>query len=441
MTRNIQAATPAAAAAATAAAPAASAAKPGARLLTLQNAIAAALLVGAAGVAWTMLAPSGEQVTEDAYVDGNVVQVTPQVAGSVTSISADNTDYVKAGQVLVQLNDVDARLALARAEAQLSKAVRQVRVQFSTVAQMQAQVRQRASDLSRAEADQARRRELAGSGAVSGEDVHHADDAVQAARAALNAAEQQVASASALVDQTSIASHPDVQAAIAQLRDAYVAAARTALRAPVSGNVAKRSVQLGQRVGAGAALMSIVPPEQMWVNANFKESQLGAIRIGQQVVLTADVYGKAVRYTGKVIGQDAGTGSAFSLLPAQNATGNWIKVVQRVPIRIALDSKELAAHPLKLGLSMQVAVDTRNSSGAVAVGVVSSRDAYQTDIFDRELEQADQLVQRIIAANSGGMPAATSLAAGSGAHSAAAAAQARAQAQPPALTNRQAQVN
>jgi membrane fusion protein (multidrug efflux system) len=303
--------------------------------------------------------------------------------------------------VLVQLNGVDAQLALARAEAQLSKAVRQVRVQFANVAQMQATVRQRAVDLARASADQARRRELAGSGAVSGEDIVHADDAAKSASAALAAAEQQAASASALVDQTSISSHPDVLAAIAQLRDAYVASARTTLRAPVSGNVAKRTVQLGQRVGAGAALMSIVPPEQMWVNANFKESQLGAIRIGQRAVLTADVYGKAVSYTGRVIGQDAGTGSAFSLLPAQNATGNWIKVVQRVPIRIALDQKQLAAHPLKLGLSMHVAVDTRDSSGPVAVGSISTRAAYQTDVFDRELELADQLVQRIIAANGG----------------------------------------
>ncbi len=377
-------------------------AKPPAKLLNVQNVVAAALLAGAAGVAWTMLAASSEQVTEDAYVDGNVVQVTPQVAGSVTAIAADNTDYVKAGQVLVQLNGVDAQLALARAEAQLSKAVRQVRVQFANVGQMQANVKQRAADLARAEADQARRRELAGSGAVSGEDIVHAEDAAKSARAALTAAEQQAAGANALVDQTSVTSHPDVQAAIAQLRDAYVASARTTLRAPVSGNVAKRNVQLGQRVGAGAALMSIVPPEQMWVNANFKESQLGAIRIGQPAVLTADVYGKAVRYTGRVIGQDAGTGSAFSLLPAQNATGNWIKVVQRVPIRIALDQKELAAHPLKLGLSMHVEVDTHDGSGAVAMDSISTRAAYKTDVFDRELEQADQLVQRIIAANGGG---------------------------------------
>ncbi|MFZ6648985.1 efflux RND transporter periplasmic adaptor subunit [Undibacterium sp. TJN25] len=371
-------------------------------LLNAQNVVIAALLIGAAGAAWAMLAPTGKQVTEDAYVEGNVVQVTPQLSGSVTQIGADNTDYVNAGQVLVQLNEVDAQLALSRASAQLSKAVRQVRVEFANVGQYRANVTLRATDLSRAEADLARRHDLAGNGAISGEDMHHAEDAVKTARASLSVAEQQLASASALVDQTDISSHPEVQAAISQLRDAYIASVRTTLRAPVSGLVTKRNVQLGQRVSAGAALMSIVPPEQMWVNANFKESQLGEIRIGQPVTLSADVYGKAVRYSGRVIGQDAGTGNAFSLLPAQNATGNWIKVVQRVPIRIALDPKELAAHPLKLGLSMHVAVDTNNRSGPVAMNTVAGRAAYTTDVFQHELEQADQLVERIVAANGGG---------------------------------------
>jgi membrane fusion protein (multidrug efflux system) len=366
-----------------------------------QAAIAVALLAGAAITACSMLAPSGKQVTEDAYVDGNVVQLTPQISGSVISIGADNTDYVRAGQVLVQLNEVDAQLALARAEAQLSKAVRQVRAQFSNADQFRANVRLRAADLARAEADLARRRGLAESGAISDEEVRHAQDAVSTAHAALTVAEQQQAGAGALVDRTSIADHPDVQAAIAQLREAYVASARTTLRAPVSGLVTKRNVQLGQRVNAGAALVSIVPPEQMWVNANFKESQLGDIRIGQAVTLWADVYGKSVRYGGRVAGQDAGTGSALALLPAQNATGNWIKVVQRVPIRIALEPAQLAAHPLKLGLSMHVEVDTADRSGAVAMHTVAARPAYTTDVFDHELLQADRLVERTIASGKG----------------------------------------
>jgi membrane fusion protein (multidrug efflux system) len=361
----------------------------------------AALLVGSAAVAWWLLMPSTHEVTEDAYVEGNVVQVTPQLNGSVTAIGADNTDYVKAGQVLVQLNQVDAQLALARAEAQLARAVRQVRAQFASASQGQANIVLRRADVARAETDLARRSSLAGSGAVSGEDISHAEDAVRTARAALTVAEQQSLSSSALTDQTSVASHPDVLAASAQLRDAYVAAHRTTLRAPVSGLVTRRNVQLGQRVAAGTALMSIVPPEQMWVSANFKESQLTGIRIGQPVELRADVYGKTVRYHGRVAGLDAGTGSAFALLPAQNATGNWIKVVQRVPVRIALDAKELAAHPLKIGLSMRVAVDTTQRSGALAASTASGRPAWRTAVFDGELEQAAHRAGQVIAANMG----------------------------------------
>jgi membrane fusion protein (multidrug efflux system) len=359
---------------------------------------AAVLVASVAGAVWLMNSNPGSQATEDAYVEGNIIQVTPQIGGSVTMIAADNTDFVKAGQPLVRLNDVDAQLAVSRAEAQLSRAVRQVRVQFANATQNKANVTLRATELSRVQSDLARRQQLAHSGAVSGEDVHHAEDAVKVAQAALSVAEQQLASSQALVDQTSIASHPDVQAAITQLRDAYVAAARTTVRAPASGYVSKRNVQIGQRVNAGSAVMSIVPPEQMWVNANFKESQLRHIHIGQSVELMADVYGKSVRYSGRVIGQEAGTGSAFSLLPAQNASGNWIKVIQRVPVRIALDPKQLAEHPLKLGLSMRVTVDT----GAPAANAASvPATAYRTDVFEHELQDADEAIARIIAANVG----------------------------------------
>jgi membrane fusion protein (multidrug efflux system) len=358
------------------------------------------LAASVAGAAWLMNANPGSQSTEDAYVEGNIIQVTPQVGGSVTMIAADNTDFVKAGQPLVRLNDVDAQLAVSRAEAQLSRAVRQVRVQFANAVQGKANVTLRATDLARVQADLARRQQLAHTGAVSGEDVRHAEDAVKAAQAALTVAEQQLASSQALVDQTSIASHPDVQAAVSQLRDAYVASARTTVRAPASGYISKRNVQIGQRVNAGSAVMSIVPPEQMWVNANFKESQLRQIRIGQPVELVADVYGKSVRYAGRVIGQEAGTGSAFSLLPAQNASGNWIKVVQRVPVRIALDPKQLAEHPLKVGLSMHVVVDTTQPGSAS----VPATTAYRTDVFEHELKDADAAIARVIAANIGGTP-------------------------------------
>lgn len=362
-------------------------------------AAAAILLAGVGAAAWMMGSTPRSESTEDAYVEGNIVQVTPQVGGSVTMIAADNTDFVKAGQPLVHLNEVDAQLAVARAEAQLSRAVRQVRVQFANATQQKANVALRATDLAKVQADLARRQQLSSTGAVSGEDVRHAEDAVKAAQAAMTVAEQQLASSQALVDQTSIASHPDVQGAVAALRDAYVAANRTTVRAPVSGYVSKRNVQIGQRVNAGSAVMSIVPPEQMWVSANFKESQLRHIRAGQAVELVADVYGRSVRYKGRVIGQEAGTGSAFALLPAQNASGNWIKVVQRVPVRIALDQKQLAEHPLKLGLSMRVQVNT--ASAAAPAAVAAAGKGYQTDVFAHELEDVDAAVARIIAANVG----------------------------------------
>ncbi len=368
-----------------------------------KRAILTASAVALLAAGWWLWAPdAGSVATEDAYVEGHVVQVTPQVAGSVVAIGADNTDYVQAGQVLVRLNDVDAKLAVARAEAQLAKAVRQVRAQFAGAGQAGSTIVLRRADLDKASADLARRRELEHSGAVSGEDVRHAEDAVKVARAALAAAEQQGVAANALVDRTTVDSHPDVQAAAAQLRDAYVALERTTLRAPVHGLVARRAVQLGQRVAPGAALMAVVPPEQVWVGANFKEAQLRDIRIGQPVTLVADVYGKQVRYRGRVAGSDAGTGNAFSLLPAQNATGNWIKVVQRVPVRIALDPRDVAAHPLKIGLSMRATVDTTDRRGTLAASAIASASATQTAVFDRELAQADERVRRIIGASRGG---------------------------------------
>jgi membrane fusion protein (multidrug efflux system) len=343
--------------------------------------------------------------TEDAYVDGNVVLVTPQVGGTVTRIAADNTDFVSAGQPLVELNALDAKLAQSRAEAQLAKAIRQVRAQFANVTQMKANVSLRAADLAKAEADLQRRRTLLDSGAIAGEDIRHAEDAVKLARAAYTAAEQQLRSAEALVDGTTVDTHPDVLAAAAQVRDAYVAVARTTLAAPVSGVVARRTVQIGQRVAQGTALMAVVPLDHLWVNANFKESQLRRLRIGQRVTLHADTYGGDVTYTGRVVGQDAGTGAAFSLLPAQNATGNWIKVVQRVPVRIALDQQELAQYPLRLGLSMKVEVDTRDQTGQVVSGAAAPHQEYRTSVFATELDSADLVIRRVMQASRADVPA------------------------------------
>jgi len=364
--------------------------------------LSAAVLAAAAGIAWSSPGVLGigwnSQQTEDAYVEGNLVHVTPQVAGTVTRIAADNTDFVRPGEVLVQLNDVDARLALDRAEAALARSARQVRSQLAGVGQLRSTVVQRESDLARAESDLARRRQLADTGAVSGEDIRHADDAVGAARAALNAARQQVDAARALVDGTTLEQHPDVLSSIAGVRDASLGLARTTLAAPVGGIVARRNVQIGQRVAQGAPLMAIVPLDQMWVTANLKETQLKDVRIGQPVAVTSDVYGADVVFHGRVAGQEAGTGSAFAAVPAQNATGNWIKVVQRVPVRIALDAQELARHPLRLGLSMKVAIDTSRANGPSLMQAGAVRHSYETVVFETESHGADAAIRRALGA-------------------------------------------
>ena len=364
--------------------------------------LCAAVLAAAAGIAWSSPGVLGigwnSQQTEDAYVEGNLVHVTPQVAGTVTRIAADNTDFVRPGEVLVQLNDVDARLALDRAEAALARSARQVRSQLAGVGQLRATVVQRESDLARAESDLARRRQLADTGAVSGEDIRHANDAVGAARAALNAARQQVDAARALVDGTTLEQHPDVLSSIAGLRDASLGLARTTLAAPVGGIVARRNVQIGQRVAQGAPLMAIVPLDQMWVTANLKETQLKDVRIGQPVAVTSDVYGADIVFHGRVAGQEAGTGSAFAAVPAQNATGNWIKVVQRVPVRIALDAQELTRHPLRLGLSMKVAIDTSRADGPSLMQAGAVRHSYETVVFETESHGADAAIRRALGA-------------------------------------------
>ena len=365
----------------------------------LAIAIGAFVAIGIAYAAYWAIVLRYEQSTDDAYVTGNVVQITPQISGTVVAIGADDTQFVKAGQTLVQLDQADAKVALDQADAQLAKTVREVRSLFATSAQLQAALAVRQTDLAKAEDDLARRERLASSGAISGEELQHARDAAASAKAALLAAQQELEANRARVDRTTVQDHPDVQSAAARVRDAYLTYARTVLPAPVSGFVAKRSVQLGQRVSPGTPLMAIVPLDQVWVDANFKEPQLAAMRVGQPATLTADLYGGKVRYHGKVAGFGAGTGSAFALLPAQNATGNWIKIVQRVPVRIALDAHELAVHPLQIGLSMQVEIDTHERGGERLPQIAQSAPVYATDVFGSLDAQADDRVRAIIAAN------------------------------------------
>jgi membrane fusion protein (multidrug efflux system) len=339
------------------------------------------------------------QSTDDAYVNGNIVQITPQISGTVVSIGADDTQFVKMGQPLVRLDQADAKVALDQSEAQLARTVREVRNLFATSAQLRAAVQMRQSDLAMARKDLERRERLGNSGAISSEELQHARDAMRNAEAALLSAQEQLAGNQARVDGTTLENHPDVRNASAAVRNAYLGYSRTVLPAPVSGFVARRAVQLGQRVGPGAALMSVVPLDQVWVDANFKEPQLAGMRVGQPVTLTADLYGGSFRYHGKVAGFGAGTGSAFALLPAQNATGNWIKIVQRVPVRVALDANEIAEHPLQIGLSMKVEVSVRNRDGARLPQLAQNAPAYATDVFHSVDEAADARVQEIIAAN------------------------------------------
>jgi membrane fusion protein (multidrug efflux system) len=370
------------------------------RVRWLIGVTAAFVLIGLSAAAYWLLIGRNYESTDDAYVAGDLVNVMPQVSGTVVSITADETDYVTAGQELVRLDDTDAGIALREAEAQLARTVRQVRTVFANRDQLEAVVSQRRADLDRTLADVERRRNLTASGAVSAEEIAHAREAVNGAREALVAAEKSLAASVALVGQTGVADNPDVQAAATQVERAYLALRRTSIRAPISGYVAKRGVQLGERIAPGAPLMAIVPLERVRVDANFKEVQLTNMRIGQPARVVADLYGGRVEFRGRVVGLGIGTGAAFALLPAQNATGNWIKVVQRLPVRIALDPQQLAEHPLRIGLSTRVHVDVRDHSGAQLAQAARDRPVLATDTYQIDRQEIAGRIAQIIAANS-----------------------------------------
>jgi membrane fusion protein (multidrug efflux system) len=363
-------------------------------------------VVALAALAWWWFYASRYQSTDDAYVAGDLVGVMSQVSGTVVSIGADETDRVQAGQELVRLDATDYRIALQDAEQQLARAVRQVHTVFASRDELRALVAQRHADLDRAEADLARRRGLTASGAVSAEELGHAQDAVNAARDALTAAQNSLAAGIALVGRTGVPDNPEVRAAATQVERAWLNVQRTSVRAPVSGYVARRAVQLGERIAPGTPLMAIVPLERLRVDANFKEVQLDRMRIGQPARVIADLYGGQVEYHGTVEGVGLGTGAAFALLPAQNATGNWIKVVQRVPVRIALDSHELEQHPLRVGLSTRVRVDVRDSAGTQLATAPRRVPVLATQAYDTDLGEIRARIAEIIRDNSAGRPAA-----------------------------------
>ena len=359
------------------------------------------IVIGASWAAYWVLVLAKREKTDDAYVNGNRVVISAQVSGTVIAVLADDTQLVNAGQVLVKLDPIDAQTALSRSASALAQTVRQVRQQKATATQYDSEIETRRLELARAQIDLAKREPLVADHAIAGEEVRHAQESVQLARAALTQAERQSLSAHALVDGTPVESNPAVLQAKDVYRDAWIAAQRNAVVAPVTGYVAERSVQLGQHIQAGEALMTVIPLHALWVDANFKEVQLRNLRIGQKTEVRSDLYGGSFIFHGHVEGMSAGTGAAFSLLPPQNASGNWIKVVQRVPVRILIDDNDLIKSPLRVGLSATVTVDTTSREGPVLATQASDRPVGDTQVYTQDLEKANAEADAVVRRNLG----------------------------------------
>jgi membrane fusion protein (multidrug efflux system) len=361
--------------------------------------LGAAVLAGAViyGIYWLVYARYFES-TDDAYVGGNVVTITSKENATVLALHADNTQTVKQGQLLIEMDPAIPTVNLQAAQANLARVVRNVKAQFSKSDSGAAQLNQAQVALAQAEDDYARRQKAFDTQSVSGEELAHARDAVAAARAAVTAAQGGLSQTNASIEGTDIAHNPEVLAAEAQLRAAAIAFGHMRIIAPLDGVIAQRTVQAGQQVAAGTPLMAVVPLSNVWIDANFKEVQLARMRVGQPVTVKADIYGGSVTYHGNVEGLGAGSGSAFALLPPQNASGNWIKIVQRVPVRIALDPKELAAHPLRVGLSVTTSVDVRDQSGPVVTQTVGPG-VTRANTGEDSGPVADEMIARILREN------------------------------------------
>ncbi len=355
-----------------------------------------------AGIAYTIYWFSYGQYyqdTDDAYVSGNLVQLMPQITGNVVSVYADDTALAKAGQTLVTLDGTDAQLALQNAQTELAETVRSVKQLYAAAGELRSVVNEKQTVLEKAKTDLDRRNKLILQHAISKEELQHSKDNVAIAESSLASAEHKLVAALSEVENTTLATHPAVLKAETRVRQAWLDTVRTSIKAPATGYIAKRSVQIGQRVSPGSALMVIVPLNEIWVDANFKENQLRHIRIGQPATLTSDLYGRTVVFHGKVAGLGAGTGSVFSLLPAQNATGNWIKVIQRLPVRIKLDPNEVAKHPLRIGLSMVAKIDTHDESGAVLSKVPQDEPVYSTSVFENRNDEVERMIGKILQDN------------------------------------------
>ena len=359
------------------------------------------ILLGAAYTTYWFTVLRHHESTDNAYITGNQVIVMSQVPGSVTTVSADNTDYVTAGSLLVQLDKRDAELALEKAQTGLANSVRQTRQQMVNSRQLQAGIDVRRSELSRLQNDLKRREVLGAQNVIGKEELQHARESVVSAKAQLDVATELFNANKAFILDTPLNEQPAVKQAATEVRNTWLALERTDIRSPVDGYVSRRSVQVGAQISPSTPLMAVVPAKGMWIDANFKETQLSAMRIGQPVKVITDFYGDDVVFHGTVTGLDMGTGSAFSLLPAQNASGNWIKVVQRLPVRISLDPAELEQYPLRIGLSGEVTVDTQNTQGPVLSKNVRTTPAYHTNALSIDMQPADQMIADIIKHNAG----------------------------------------
>ncbi len=379
--------------------PAAKAALTKKRRKAIAIAVAIFLILGLAFFLYWLIWWRFEETTDDAYVNGNQVMVMPQVQGIVTSILTDDTQFVCEGQMLISLDPHDFIVAFERAKGHLGQTVRDVSQLFATVGQLAAELEVRKADLLRASLDYEHRKNLVDSGSVSREDFEHSETSLYAAYASLQAAEENLLGAEVEVKGTTILTHPRVQMAKAQLKEAFLSLHRCTIYAPATGIATQRSVQVGQSVTPGTPLLSIVPIDQMWIDANYREVQLKNLRIGQKVKINVDMYGRDIPFHGCIVGLNPGTGSVFSVLPPQNATGNWIKIVQRLPVRISLDPDEIKKYPLFLGLSVETRTDTHERSGARLPTLSVQKPFYSTCVFASELEGVDDVIEDIIEEN------------------------------------------
>ena len=358
------------------------------------------LLIAIGSAAYWVFFIKGFEETEDAYVSGNQVMVSSQVAGNISKINVDNMDPVQAGDVLLELDDTNAKLSFEQAKSNLANAVRQISQLNYTVKQLKSAVRANEITLAQAQGNLNRRVQLVKDGAIDKESFQHAKEAVELAKANLTTSQNQLEANQALLLDGPLSEQPQIQSAVSNLKQAWLNLERTKIRSPIKGYVARRNAQVGQAVSVGGALMAVVTTDQMWLDANFKETQLTHMRIGQPVKIHFDLYGKDKTFDGKVVGIEMGTGSAFSLLPTQNATGNWIKVVQRVPVRIQLDPQQLAENPLRIGLSATVKVDVSDSQGETLRDQASTTTLYSTNVLQYDESAVNNLIESIIRDNS-----------------------------------------